>query len=118
MYESPEGQDDDQSQDEIPGVPRRKLGQAALAKRARTRRPCSNSQIRFVRPDVAVVHVTGQRDAIENEKNIVSGAFMTLVMTEKSRVGESQRFRTRTSKTEAIRHLNFRVHSQQIREEK
>ena len=38
-------------------------------------------QIRFVRPDVAVVHVTGQRDTIENEKNLVAGAFMTLVMT-------------------------------------
>ncbi|HEX6189694.1 MAG TPA: SgcJ/EcaC family oxidoreductase [Pyrinomonadaceae bacterium] len=38
-------------------------------------------QIRFVRPDVAVVHVTGQRDTLENEKSLVAGAFMTLVMT-------------------------------------
>lgn len=38
-------------------------------------------QIRFLRPDVAVVHVTGQRDAIKNEKDPVFGAFMTLVMT-------------------------------------
>lgn len=38
-------------------------------------------QVRFLRPDVAVVHVTGHRDATENEKDLVSGAFMTLVMT-------------------------------------
>lgn len=43
-------------------------------------------QIRFLRPDVAVVHVTGQRDAIANETEPVYGAFMTLVMT-RSRQG-------------------------------
>lgn len=39
-------------------------------------------QIRFLRPDVAVVHVTGHRDAPEHEKELVSDGFITLVMTQ------------------------------------
>lgn len=38
-------------------------------------------QIRFLRPDVAVVHVTGHRDAPENEKELISDAFISMVMT-------------------------------------
>jgi uncharacterized protein (TIGR02246 family) len=41
----------------------------------------SIKQIRFLRPEVAVVHVTGHRDAPENERELVSDAFMTMVMT-------------------------------------
>ncbi|MEK6282461.1 MAG: SgcJ/EcaC family oxidoreductase [Acidobacteriota bacterium] len=41
----------------------------------------SIKQIRFLRLDVAVVHVTGHRDAPENERELVSDAFMTMVMT-------------------------------------
>lgn len=36
-------------------------------------------QIRFLRPDVAVVHVKGQRTSVTNERN--QGALITLVMT-------------------------------------
>lgn len=38
-------------------------------------------QIRFLRPDVAIVHVTGHREGLENRKELTSDAFMTLVMT-------------------------------------
>jgi uncharacterized protein (TIGR02246 family) len=38
-------------------------------------------QVRFLRPDVAVVHVTGHLDAPENEKQLVADASMTMVMT-------------------------------------
>jgi len=41
----------------------------------------SIKQIRFLRPDVAVVHVTGHKDAPEYEKEFVSDAFVTMVMT-------------------------------------
>lgn len=41
----------------------------------------SIKQIRFLRPDVAVVHVTGHRDAPEKERELVSDAFVTMVMT-------------------------------------
>src|SRR5688572_8513604 len=41
----------------------------------------SIKQIRFLRPDVAVVHVTGHRDAPENEKQLVSDAIVSMVMT-------------------------------------
>ena len=41
----------------------------------------SVKQIRFLRPDVAVVHVTGHKDAPENERELVSDAIVTLVMT-------------------------------------
>ena len=39
------------------------------------------NQIRFLRPDVAVAHVTGHKDAPENEPELVSDANVTLVMT-------------------------------------
>lgn len=38
-------------------------------------------QIRFLRPDVAVVHVNGHRDAPENAKELVTDALVSLVMT-------------------------------------
>ena len=38
-------------------------------------------QIRFLRPDVAVVHVSGHRDGPESKKELTADAFMTLVMT-------------------------------------
>jgi uncharacterized protein (TIGR02246 family) len=38
-------------------------------------------QIRFLRPDVALVHVSGRLDAPENEKQFVADASMTMVMT-------------------------------------
>ncbi|HEY5838213.1 MAG TPA: SgcJ/EcaC family oxidoreductase [Pyrinomonadaceae bacterium] len=38
-------------------------------------------QIRFLRPDVALVHVSGHLDAPENEKQFVADASITLVMT-------------------------------------
>jgi uncharacterized protein (TIGR02246 family) len=38
-------------------------------------------QIRFLRPDVAVVHVSGHRDAPEAERKLVMDATMVLVMT-------------------------------------
>lgn len=41
----------------------------------------SIKQIRFLRPDVAVVHVSGHKDAPENEKHLVSDALVTMVMT-------------------------------------
>ena len=41
----------------------------------------SVKQIRFLRPDVAVVHVAGHKDAPENERELVSDALLTLVMT-------------------------------------
>jgi uncharacterized protein (TIGR02246 family) len=41
----------------------------------------SIKQIRFLRPDVAVVHVSGHRDAPENEKQLVSDALVSMVMT-------------------------------------
>jgi uncharacterized protein (TIGR02246 family) len=41
----------------------------------------SIKQVRFLRPDVAVVHVNGHRDAPENEKKLVADALMTMVMT-------------------------------------
>ena len=37
--------------------------------------------IRFLRPDVAVVHVSGQRDAPEAERKLVMDATMVMVMT-------------------------------------
>ena len=40
----------------------------------------SIKQIRFLRPDVAVVHVGGHRNASENEKELVTDAFITMVM--------------------------------------
>jgi len=41
----------------------------------------SVKQIRFLRPDVAVVHVNGHRDVPESEKQLVADALMTMVMT-------------------------------------
>jgi uncharacterized protein (TIGR02246 family) len=41
----------------------------------------SIKQVRFLRPDVAVVHVNGHRDAPESEKELVADALMTMVMT-------------------------------------
>ena len=41
----------------------------------------SVKQLRFLRPDVAVIHVTGHKDAPENERELVSDAIVTLVMT-------------------------------------
>jgi len=41
----------------------------------------SIKKIRFLRPEVAVVHVTGHRNAPANERELVSDAFMTMVMT-------------------------------------
>jgi uncharacterized protein (TIGR02246 family) len=38
-------------------------------------------QIRFLRPDVAVVHVSGHRDAPEAERKLVMDATMVMVMT-------------------------------------
>ena len=38
-------------------------------------------QIRFLRPDVAVVHVNGHRDAPEAERDLVGDATMVMVMT-------------------------------------
>lgn len=38
-------------------------------------------QIRFLRPDVALVHVSGHLSAPENEKQLVADASMTMVMT-------------------------------------
>jgi uncharacterized protein (TIGR02246 family) len=38
-------------------------------------------QIRFLRPDVAVVHVSGHRDAPEAEHELVTDATMVMVMT-------------------------------------
>ena len=38
-------------------------------------------QIRFLRTDVAVVHITGHRSAAEHEKELGSDAFVTMVMT-------------------------------------
>lgn len=38
-------------------------------------------QIRFLRPDIAVVHVNGHLDAPENERELVADALMTMVMT-------------------------------------
>ena len=38
-------------------------------------------QVRFLRPDVALVHVSGHMDAPENEKQFVADASMTMVMT-------------------------------------
>jgi uncharacterized protein (TIGR02246 family) len=38
-------------------------------------------QIRFLRPDVAVVHVSGHRDAPEAERKLVMDAMMVMVMT-------------------------------------
>lgn len=38
-------------------------------------------QIRFLRPDVAVVHVNGHRDAPEAERDLVGDAMMVMVMT-------------------------------------
>lgn len=45
----------------------------------------SIKQVRFLRPDVAVVHVSGHRDAPANEKELVSDALMTMVMTKDKR---------------------------------
>ena len=41
----------------------------------------SVKQIRFLRPDVAVVHVIGHKDAPENERELMSDAFVSMVMT-------------------------------------
>jgi uncharacterized protein (TIGR02246 family) len=41
----------------------------------------SIKQIRFLRPDVAIVHVNGHRDAPENERELVSDALVSMVMT-------------------------------------
>jgi uncharacterized protein (TIGR02246 family) len=38
-------------------------------------------QIRFLRPDVALVHVSGHRDAPEAERKLVQDATMVMVMT-------------------------------------
>lgn len=38
-------------------------------------------QVRFLRPDVAVVHVSGHRDAPEAERKLVMDATMVMVMT-------------------------------------
>ena len=38
-------------------------------------------QIRFLRPEVAIVHVTGHKDAPENEKGLVIDALVSMVMT-------------------------------------
>ena len=38
-------------------------------------------QIRFLRPDVALVHVSGHRDAPEAERELVTDATMVMVMT-------------------------------------
>jgi uncharacterized protein (TIGR02246 family) len=38
-------------------------------------------QIRFLRPDVALVHVSGRLEGSENGKQFVSNASMTMVMT-------------------------------------
>ena len=46
----------------------------------------SVKQIRFLRPDVAVVHFTGHRDAPKNEQQLVSDAIVTLIMTREKEV--------------------------------
>lgn len=38
-------------------------------------------QIRFLRPDIALVHVSGHLEGTENEKQFASDASMTMVMT-------------------------------------
>ena len=38
-------------------------------------------QIRFLRPDVAVVHITGHKDAPASERELVSDAVLSMVMT-------------------------------------
>ena len=38
-------------------------------------------QIRFLRPDVALVHVSGHLEAPQNEKQLLADASMTMVMT-------------------------------------
>ena len=41
----------------------------------------SVKQIRFLRPDVAIVHITGHKDAPESEKELVTDSLVSLVMT-------------------------------------
>jgi uncharacterized protein (TIGR02246 family) len=38
-------------------------------------------QLRFLRPDVAIVHITSHKDAPENERELVSNGLVTMVMT-------------------------------------
>ena len=41
----------------------------------------SIKQVRFLRPDVVVMHVNGHRDAPESEKELVTDALISMVMT-------------------------------------
>lgn len=49
-------------------------------------------QVRFLRPDVALVHVSGQLTAVENEKPSVSKASITMVMTRDKEVWQIAAF--------------------------